>query len=126
MTQALLDCQKRLGILFSVAVPLRYARKSGPTEKAEDDIEIKGRSSTNLAGKDAKAKDGDDAKFTGGKRLDEVWNEATEHHHGASNREADPHGANVGLGPNARERLVLAIGVKAREATNASIAVAIK
>lgn len=101
-------------------------RKSGPTEKAEDDNEIKGRGPTDLAGKDVKAEDGDDAKFTGGKRLNEVWDEAAEHHHRASDREADPHGANVGRGSNARERLVLAIGVKAREAANAGIAVAIK
>jgi len=100
--------------------------KGGPTDKAEDDNEINGRGPTDLAGMDAKAEDGDDAKFTGGERLDEVWDEAAEHHHRASDGEADAHGTNAGRGANARERLVLAFGVKAREAADGSIAVAIE
>ena len=75
---------------------------------------------------DAEAEDRDDAEFVRGERLDEVRDEAAEHHHRAPDREAEAHGAVAGRGANARERLVLALGVKAREAAGTSVAVSVE
>ncbi len=79
-----------------------------------------------LVGTDAEAKDRGDAKLTGSKRLDEVRNEASEHHHGAPDGEANTHSAVARSGADAGERLVLALGVKAHEAACAAVPVTVE
>ncbi len=55
-----------------------------------------------------------------------MWDEATEHHHRVSDGKTNTHGTCAGRGANTGERLMLPIGVKASEAADAAITMAIE
>lgn len=106
--------------------PLQGAPLHCPAHTILHDNELKGRCPGNSAVTDAEAEDRDNSKFAGGNWLDEVRDEATKHHHRASDRDADAHGTVARGGADAGERLVLTLGIKAREPASASLVVAVK